>query len=163
MKRFWGEINIVMILMVLQSCDYMKIISVTNHTQDTILIGSSRYSIIDSVTFFLELSTIDTFAIRTGYNIMTEFNGKDKLLIGQHDLIAPDSVSLYGELNAPPFYFNQDQTGYFFFITLDTARKYTWEEICRDTLYDAFVITQAILKQGRHFDYWGKDSISIRF
>ena len=162
MKRlFWG-ICMILFLTGLSSCDYMEIVSVTNHTQDTILIGASRYNSIDSTMRFLESTTIDTFALRTGYNNMTKFNGKDKLLIGQHDLIAPDSVSRYGELNCPLFYPNQDQKGYFFVITLETARNHTWEEICRDTLYNKIVITQEMQKQGRHFDYWGKDSLSVR-
>ena len=48
MKRlFWG-ICTALILTVLSSCDYMESVFFTNRTQDTILIGSSRYNIIDS-------------------------------------------------------------------------------------------------------------------
>jgi len=28
-------------------------------------------------------------------------------------------------------------------------------------LYDTIVITQDMLKQGNHFDYWGNDSVSV--
>ena len=184
MKRLFEGICIALILMISQSCDYMESVFFTNRTQDTILIGSSRYNNIDSTEMFLSSAPWDTLTsdsdtitsarvyshnwiIPNGdslifYCLETKINGSDKLSIGRHNLVAPDSVSSYSELNCPLFYHNQDKTGYFFVITLETARNHTWEEICRDTLYNAFIITQDMLKQGRYFDYWGKDSLSVR-
>ena len=184
MKRLFGGIFITLILTVLSSCDYVNVVFVTNRTQDTILIGSSRYNTIDSTKWLLESASWDTLTSDSDtitsarvyshrwitpngdslifYCLETKINGSDKLSIGRHDLIAPDSVSSYHELNCPLFYYNQDKTGYFFVITLETARNHTWEEICRDTLYDAIIITQDMLKQGRYFDYWGNDSLSVR-
>ena len=184
MKRLFGGLCIALILMVLSSCDYMESVFFTNRTQDTILIGSSRYNIIDSTEMFLSSAPWDTLTSDsdtitsarvyshnwitpngdslTFYFLETKINGSDKLSIGRHNLIAPDSISSYSELNCPLFYHNQNKTGYFFVITLETARNHTWEEICHDTLYDAIIITQDMLKQGRYFDYWGNDSLSVR-
>ena len=186
MKRLFGGVFVTLILMVLSSCvfDTAYIIQVTNHTNDTILIGYGGYNTIDSTKLFLESAPWDTLTSDSDtitsarvyshrwitpngdslifYCLDTEINGSDKLSIGRHNLIAPDSISWYSELNCPLFYHNQDKTGYFFVITLETARNHTWEEICRDRLYNRIVITQEMQKQGRIYDYWGNDSLSVR-
>lgn len=172
--------------MILSSCvfDTVYAIHVINHTNDTILIGYGGYNTIDSTKIFLPSLPWDTltsdsdtitsnrFFIQrwvtpkgdslTLYCINTTINDGEKLLIGRHDLVPPDSTANYHRSYFPLFQFDQDQTGYFFVITLEIARNYTWEEICCDTLYNRIVITQEMQKQGRCFDYWGNDSLSVR-
>lgn len=186
MKRLFGGIWMTLILMILSSCvfDRLYVINLTNHTKDTILIGYGGYNTIDSITWFLQSAPWDTLTSDSDtinsarffshrwitpngdslimYCLCTKINGGDKLSIGRHDLVPPDSTASYGQPHFPLFRFDQDQKGYFFVITLKTARNYTWEEICRDTLYNRIVITQEMQKQGRRFDYWGKDSISVK-
>ena len=132
-------ILLIILSLTLVSCviDYTYPMHVTNHTNDTILIGFGRYNIIDSTKRFMPSDTRETLAFKGDTvvyreSVNTIFNGKGKLSIGKDDL-----------------------------IKLETARKHTWEEICRDTLYDTIIITQDMLKQGIHFDYWGNDSISV--
>ncbi|MBR4729655.1 MAG: hypothetical protein IK075_05285 [Prevotella sp.] len=186
MKRlFWG-IFITLILTGLSSCvfDTVYVIHVTNHTNDTILIGYGGYNTIDSTMMFLPSAPWDTLTSDSDtitsarvyshrwitpngdslffYCIDTKINGNDKLSIGRHDLVPPDSTASYHQSYYPLFQFDQDQKGYFFVITLETARNHTWEEICRDTLYNRIIITQEMQKQGRYYDYWGKDSLSVR-
>ena len=174
-----------LVLMVLSSCilDTVYAIHVTNHTNDTILIGYGGYNTIDSTKWFLNSAPWDTLTSKddtltfnrvltryvtpngdtlTFYWEETRINGGEKLSIGRHDLIPPDSTVSYHQPCDPLFYYDQDQTGYFFVITLENARKHTWEEICCDTLYNRIVITQEMQKQGRYFDYWGKDSITVK-
>jgi hypothetical protein len=186
MKRLFGGIWMTLILMILSSCvfDRIYIIHLTNHTNDTILIGYGGYNTIDSITWFLQSAPWDTLTSDSDtitsarlfshrwitpngdslimYCLHTKINGRDKLSIGRHDLVPPDSTAGYSEPHYPLFYYDQDQKGYFFVITLETARNHTWEEICRDTLYNRIVITQEMQKQGRRFDYWGKDSVSVK-
>lgn len=62
MKRlFWG-IFITLILTILSSCvfDTVYVIHVTNHTNDTILIGYGGYNTIDSTKMFLPSAPWDT-------------------------------------------------------------------------------------------------------
>lgn len=160
-------ILLIVLSLTLVSCviDFAYPMHVTNHTNDTILIGFGRYNIIDSTKWFMPSDTRDTLAFKGDTvvyreSVNTIFNGKGKLSIGKDDLILPDSSAGYHEPH-PLFIDQPNQTGYFFVIKLKTARKHTWEEICRDTLYDTIVITQDMLKQGNHFDYWGNDSISV--
>ena len=186
MKRlFWGTC-MALILMILSSCvfDRIYVINLTNHTNDTILIGYGGYNTIDSTKIFLSSAPWDTLTSDSDtitcarvfshnwitpngdslifYSLETKLNGGDKLSIGRHDLVPPDSSVSFHRSYYPLFRFDQDQKGYFFVITLETARNHTWEEICRDTLYNRIVITQDMQKQGRSFDYWGKDSLSVR-
>lgn len=186
MKKLFGGIRITFILTGLSSCvfDTVYVIHVTNHTNDTILIGYGGNNTIDSTTWFLNSAPADTLTSDSDtmtsarvisdrrinpngdtlylYWIETRINGNDKLSIGRHDLVPPDSTVSYAQPYFPLFQFNQDQKGYFFVITLETARNHTWEEICRDTLYNRIVITQEMQKQGRRYDYWGNDSLSVR-
>lgn len=146
--------------------DYVCPMHIINHTNDTILIGFGRNNIIDSTKRFMPSDIGDTLTFK-GETILyresvnTQFYGKGKLSIGKDDLIPPDSSAGYHEPHHL-FIDRPNQTGYFFVIKLETARKHTWEEICRDTLYDTIVITQDMLKQGNRFDYWGNGSVSVR-
>ena len=175
-----------LVLTILSSCvfDTVYVIHVTNHTNDTILIGYGGYNTIDSTKMFLPSAPWDTLTSDSDtitsarvnsqrwitpngdpllfYCLETKINGNDKLSIGRHDLVPPDSTAKFGRPYDHLFYYDQDQTGYFFVITLEIARNYTWEEICCDTLYNRIVITQEMQKQGRCFDYWGNDSLSVR-
>ena len=143
----------------LVSCviDFAYPMYVINRTNDTILIGFGRYNNIDSTKRFMNSAPWDTL---TFYWEETRFNGGGKLSIGKHDLVPPDSSAGYHEPHHL-FIDRPNQTGCFYVIKLETARKHTWEEICRDTLYDTIVITQDMLKQGNHFNYWGNDSVSV--
>ena len=185
MKRLVGGICITFTLMILSSCvfDTIYAIHMTNHTNDTILIGYSGYNTIDSTKWFLSSAPWDTLTSDSDtitsarvfshhgmtpngdslifYSLKTKLNGGEKLSIGRHDLVPPDSSVGFSRPYYPLFKLDPDQTGHFFVITLETARNHTWEEICSDTLYNIIVITQEMLKQGRQFDYWGKDSLSV--
>lgn len=125
MKRLFQEMLAFSFSMVISSCvfDTVYPIYLTNHTKDTILIGYAHYNTIDSVKTFLPSYTGDTLAFKSGF-VFTEFNGKEKLSIGKHDLIPPDSTAGYHEPH-PLFFRNQDQAGYFFIINLETARQHT--------------------------------------
>lgn len=160
MKRLFKGMWAVLISIGISSCviDYVYPMHIINHTNDTILIGYGNKNLIDSTKWFMPSDTGDTLAFKLGY-VMTRFNGIGKLTIGEHDLIPPDSSAGYHE-HHPLFLDRPNQTGYFFIINLETARKHTWEEICRDTLYDTVVITQNMLKQGKWFDYRGTGSIN---
>ena len=165
MKKVFILLIILSLTLVSGVIDYTYPMHVTNHTNDTILIGFGRYNIIESTKRFMPSDTRETLAFKGDTvvyreSVNTIFNGKGKLSIGKDDLIPPDSSAGYHEPH-PLFIDRPNQTGYFFVIKLETARKHTWEEICRDTLYDTIIITQDMLKQGNHFDYWGNDSISV--
>ena len=179
-------ILLIILSLTLVSCviDFAYPMDVINHTNDTILIGYGGYNTIDSTKMFLPSAPWDTLTSDSDtitsarffshhwitpngdsliiYCLKTKINGSDKLSIGRHDLVPPDSSASYHRSYYPLFRFDQNQTGYFFVITLETARNHTWEEICRDTLYNRIVITQEMQKQGRYFDYWGKDSITVK-
>ena len=157
MKRLFKGMWAVLFSLGTFSCviDSVYPMHIINNTNDTILIGYGHNNIIDSTKWFMYSDTGDSLAFKLGY-VMTRFNGKEKLSIGEHDLIPPDSSAGYHEPH-PLFLDWPNQTGYFFVIKLETARRHTWEEICRDTLYDAIAITQDLLKQGNRFDYWGED------
>ena len=123
------------------SCDYGHHFYIANKTTDTIIIVSADYNCIDSAMYFLS---------RWGAkydSTWTEFNGKGKLKLSEINLIPPDSTACYAVFNAPFFYDHQDHKGYFYIIKLENAKKYTWGEICRDTLYNEFVITQEMIEQ----------------
>ena len=50
--------------------------------------------------------------------------------------------------------FKQDNNGLFFIIKLETARNHTWDEICRNHLYDTLVVTREMLEQtGNKIEY----------
>ena len=161
MKRLFKGMCAILFSTGIFSCviDFVYPMHIINHTNDTILIGFGHNNIIDSTKRFMPSDTRDSIVFRE--SVMTEFNGKGKLSIGKHDLIPPDSSASYHEPHHL-FIDRPNQAGYFFVIKLETARKHTWEEICRDTLYNKIVITQEMQKQGRHYDYWGKDSLSVR-
>lgn len=186
MNKLFVGMCMTLILMELSSCvfDTVYVVHVTNHTNDTILIGYGGYNTIDSTKSFLSSAPWDTLTSDSDtitsarffshhwitpngdsliiYCLKTKINGSDKLSIGRHDLVPPDSSASYHRSYYPLFRFDQNQTGYFFVITLENARNHTWEEICRDTLYNRIAITQEMQKQGCHFDYWGNDSVSVR-
>lgn len=140
-KRMKHKIVILGLVSVLVvSCDYGHSFHIANKTTDTIIIVSADYNCIDSAIYFLP---------RGGAkydSTWTEFNGKGKLELGEINLIPPDSTACYAVFNAPFFYDSQDHKGYFYIIKLKNAQKYTWGEICRDTLYDKLVITQEMIE-----------------
>ena len=157
----------IVLSLTLVSCviDFAYPMYVINHTNDTILIGYGHNNIIDSTKWFMSSDTGDALSFKEDTIVLREysnttFNGKGKLSIGKDDLIPPDSSAGYHEPHHL-FIDRPNQTGCFFVIKLETARKHTWEEICRDILYDTIIITQDMLKQGNHFDYWGNDSVSV--
>ena len=160
-------ILLIVLSLALVSCviDFAYPMHIINHTDDTILIGYGHNNIIDSTKWFMDSDTGDSFVFKGDTLVCreyvdTKFNGKGKLSIGKDDIIPPDSIAGYHQLHHL-FIDWPNQTGYFFVIKLETARKHTWEEICRDTLYDIIIITQDMLKRGNHFDYWGNDSVSV--
>ena len=139
MKRILVILGLVSVIVV--SCDYGHSFYIANKTTDTIIIVSANYNSIDSAIYFLPRggSKYDS--------TWTEFNGKGKLQLSEINLIPSDSTACYAVFNAPFFYDSQDQKGYFYIIKLENAKKYTWGEICRDTLYNKLVITQEMIEQ----------------
>ena len=181
MKKVFILLAVLSLALVSCVIDFAYPMYVINRTNDTILIGFGRYNNIDSTKRFMNSAPWDTLTSKddtlsfnrvltkhvtpngdtlTFYWEETRINGGGKLSIGKHDLVPPDSSAGYHEPHHL-FIDRPNQTGCFYVIKLETARKHTWEEICRDTLYDTIVITQDMLKQGNHFDYWGNDSVSV--
>ena len=81
----------------------------------------------------------------------TVMNNKGMLVISRNELIPPDSMAAYAE---PGRLFKQDNNGLFFIIKLETARNHTWDEICRNHLYDTLVVTREMLEQtGNKIEY----------
>ena len=122
MKRILVILGLVSVIVV--SCDYGHSFYIANKAIYFLPRGGSKYD-----------------------STWTEFNGKGKLELSEINLIPSDSTACYAVFNAPFFYDSQDQKGYFYIIKLENAKKYTWGEICRDTLYNKLVITQEMIEQ----------------
>jgi hypothetical protein len=75
---------------------------------------------------------------------------KENLWFNKSNLIYPDSLGSTGII-----YLIEYKKGYFFIIELQIARNHTWEEICKNHLYDTLVVTQEMLKQGNRIEYHG--------
>ena len=122
--------------------DIVKMVYVVNRTCDTILIGRSNHNNIDSTILFLW---------HTGLSLHTDsMKMKEKLWIDNSNLIYPDSI---GATSAN--YLTTHEKFYFFIIKLQIARNHSWEEICKNHLYDTLVITQEMLEQGNRIEYHG--------
>ena len=125
------------------SCDYVLTFYIENRTSDAVIIGISDYHCVDSVNRFLK---------HKGAwipELLLKFNGGKKLNLTEEMIIHPDSSGVYAELNAPLFYTSPDSTGYFYIIKTKTAINHTWEEICRDSLYETLIVTKEKEKQSR--------------
>ena len=126
---------------------------IVNNTKDTILIGTAEYAeynIIDSVKFFLPGDW--------NSDEWTEFDGYDYLIIGNLNLIIPASAGCYNSTAVsygPRLGSKNGEKAYFFIIKLNTAKNYSWKEICRDKLYDTLVVTREMLGPGNIIEYTG--------
>ena len=141
-------------LVVFISCipvfDSMEQMRIVNNSADTILIGNADYSNIDSVKWFLD-------HYRAKYDsTCTGIDSTGSLIISKNNLIPHDSMDCYGETVL--FGHNREHKGYFFIIKLETAKNYSWKEICRDKLYDTLVVTRDMLKQGNIIEYKGENN-----
>lgn len=143
-------VGVVMLSSCLPIIDSRSCVWFKNKTGDTIIVCTSnhaRYDKIDSANCCLlsETSNWD-------YNMnKTRFAGKDKLIIGETDVIPPDSMCIYdssSDFSGNIFGAEQDHKGWFFVIKLENARKYTWEQICNEHRYNNFVVTQEMLNKG---------------
>ena len=137
----------IVILYSFVSCvlDTMESMSIKNCTKDTVIVGASFSSSIDSI-YMGEYGRF-RFYDRLGAkwdSTWTVMNNKGMLVISRNELIPPDSMAAYAELGR---LFKQDNKGLFFIIKLETARYHTWDEICRNHLYDTLVVTREMLER----------------
>lgn len=117
----------------------MKIV---NRTCDTILVGKAYCNNIDSTKFFIQHS---------GFILYTDsMKMKEDLWFDNSNLIYPDSFGTTGAN-----YLIKEKTGYFFIIKLDIAKTHTWEEICKNHLYDTLVATCEMLNESNQIEYHG--------
>ena len=134
-------------------CSNRASMYIVNNTKDTILIGTAEYAeynIIDSVKFFLPGDW--------NSDEWTEFDGYDYLIIGNLNLIIPASAGCYNSTAVsygPRLGSKNGEKAYFFIIKLNTAKNYSWKEICRDKLYDTLVVTREMLGPGNIIEYTG--------
>ena len=125
--------------------DFAESMSIKNCTKDTVIVGASFSSSIDSI-YMGEYGRF-RFYDRLGAkwdSTWTVMNNKGMLDISKNELIPPDSMAAYAE---PGRLFKRDNKGLFFIIKLETARNHTWDEICRNHLYDTLVVTREMLEQ----------------
>ena len=132
-------------LVLINSCivfDEMRMLTIVNRTCDTILIGKSYSNIVDSTEFFIQHS---------GFSLYTDsMKMKENLWFDNSNLIYPDSFGTTGAN-----YLIKYKKGYFFIIKLQITRNHTWEEICKNHLYDTLFVTREMLKQGNRIEYHG--------
>ena len=143
MKKRLTLLFAAMISLCMVSCDDVSRLYIENRTSDAVIIGISDYYCVDSVNHFLK---------HKGGRIPTlllDFNGEERLNLTEQMIIHPDSSGVYAEWNAPLFYTSPDRTGYFYIIKTETAINHTWEEICRDSLYETLIVTKEQEKQSR--------------
>ena len=125
--------------------DFAESMSIKNCTKDTVIVGASFSSSIDSI-YMGEYGRF-RFYDRLGAkwdSTWTVMNNKGMLDISKNELIPPDSMAAYAESGR---LFKRDNKGLFFIIKLETARNHTWDEICRNHLYDTLVVTREMLEQ----------------
>lgn len=136
-------------------CTSRSSLYINNCTNDSILICTTelaRNNSIDSVKFFLE----------GDYNsdLCIEFDDSNGPKFGSLNIIPPDSSGCY--INEAASYGSHIgvklyEKGFFFIIKLETARNHTWDEICRNHLYDTLVVTREMLEQtGNKIKYKGE-------
>ena len=123
--------------------DNIPLMQIVNRTGDTILVGRAYYDNIDSITYFVETLVCDTTKVK--------FKLKEDLEIVGSNKIAPDSFAI----DDARIYSGQDGKGYFYIFKYNSIKKHTWEEICKNHLYDTLVVTREMLKQGNRIEYHG--------
>lgn len=137
----------VTITLLLVSClpvfDRIPLMQIVNRTCDTILVGRSYCDNIDSITYFVETLAGDTTEVK--------FKLKEDLKIVESNRIAPDSFAI----TDARIYTGQSGKGYFFIFKYDSAKNHTWDEICKNHLYDTLFVTREMLKQGNRIEYHG--------
>lgn len=132
-------------LVFIDSCvvfDVIRMMKIVNRTCDTILVGKAYCNNIDSTKFFIQHS---------GFILYTDsMKMKEDLWFDNSNLIYPDSFGTTGAN-----YLIKEKTGYFFIIKLDIAKTHTWEEICKNHLYDTLVATCEMLNESNQIEYHG--------
>ncbi len=123
--------------------DNIPLMQIVNRTGDTILVGRAYYDNIDSITYFVETLVCDTTKVK--------FKLKEDLEIVGSNKIAPDSFAI----TDARIYSGQDGKGYFYIFKYNAIKNHTWEDICKNHLYDTLVVTQEMLKQGNRIEYHG--------
>ncbi len=139
---------ILLILFFLISClpiiDFKEQMKIINLTNDTILIGNATCNKIDSVKWFLDRwETVDS--------TWTEIDDSGSLYVSGNNLIPPDSMGCY--VRTSLFADSQGNKGYFFIIKLETTKNYSWNEICRNRLYDTLLVQREMLKNSNIVEY----------
>ncbi|MBQ7419806.1 MAG: hypothetical protein IJV17_03575 [Prevotella sp.] len=120
-----GLFGFVSCLPVFDSIPMMRIV---NRTCDTILVGRAYCDNIDSITHFVETLECDTTEVRLKL--------KEDLRIVRRNLIAPDSFAIADARISS----GQNGKGYFFILKYNTTKNHTWNEICKNHLYDTLVV-----------------------
>lgn len=139
---------LLLILFFLISClpiiDFKEQMKIINLTNDTILIGNATCNKIDSVKWFLDRwETVDS--------TWTEIDDCGSLYVSGNNLIPPDSMGCY--VRTSLFADSQGNKGYFFIIKLETTKNYSWNEICRNRLYDTLLVQREMLKNSNIVEY----------
>lgn len=123
--------------------DNIPLMQIVNRTGDTIIVGRAYYDNIDSITYFVETLACDRIEVK--------FKLKEDMEIVKSNIIAPDSFAI----DDARIYSGQDGKGYFYIFKYNSIKKHTWEEICKNHLYDTLVVTREMLKQGNRIEYHG--------
>lgn len=106
---------------------YRIVAEFKNCTEDTLIIGASRYNDIDSVTYILE-----RVYSPEGSSLSNSMLTIWKKNINEINCIYPDSLcAIDGN-----YLFNNTDTCYFFLIRLDIAKKFSLDEIRSLELYN---------------------------
>jgi len=133
------------LLFVLVSCvlDTVPIMWIINRTCDTIIIGRAYYDNIDSIKYLITNLEVDTTELKLKI--------KEDLEIKRDNIIVPDSFAT----DDARIYSGQNSKGYFFIFNYNSIKTHSWDEICKNHLYDTLVITQEMLEQGNRIEYHG--------
>lgn len=126
--------------------DFAESMSIKNCTIDTIICGTSIDDSIDSI--YVKERGIFRFHNRRGAkwdSTWTVMNNKGMIDICKNDLIPPGSMVSYAEKGK--LFHSSEKKGLFFIVKLETARNHTWDEICRNHLYDTLVVTREMLER----------------
>lgn len=119
----------------LSSCviDFRQDFIVVNCTNDTLYCGVSQYDNVDSVHYPI----VPFSDISTGYTDTADVYLWNGLNVRNYAVL-PDSLCT----NSITTLFERNDTGFIFYIKRQTAKQYSWEDICKKRLYKKISITR---------------------
>ena len=143
--------------LLLSSCLAVSVIApipFKNNTNDSILVVTTRYNNIDSVERMvgvlwerLRFNEMEKVVYTENLVINPGAEGRD-IIFGHLPLFWPRRIVTRRAFN--------HRNGYYFIITLETARNYTWDEIRKNRLYDTLIVTRETFRRnGWKIDYFG--------